>query len=116
GGTNARTVITGFVVGAVYKTLYYGAKLWKETIAFSLYRPVMDETGKKVVGFKGFVGGLLAIEISPELLGVGYIIGPRVAGVTFAGGVLSYLILIPAIKFFGVGLNLPFAGADPSAL
>jgi len=36
-----------------------------------------------------------------EYLGVGYIIGPRVAGTIFAGGVLSWLVLMPAIKFFG---------------
>ncbi|HYL04429.1 MAG TPA: OPT/YSL family transporter, partial [Thermoanaerobaculia bacterium] len=40
-------------------------------------------------------------EISPELLGVGYIIGPRVGSIMCAGGVLAYLVLIPAIKFFG---------------
>ena len=42
-------------------------------------------------------------EISPELLGVGYIIGPRIASIMCAGGVLAYLVLIPAIKFFGAG-------------
>src|SRR5690606_18149052 len=50
---------------------------------------------------KGYVGGSVSMEVSPELLGVGYIIGPRVAGITFAGGVLSYLVLIPLITFFG---------------
>ena len=47
----------------------------------------------------------LSAEISPELLGVGYIIGPRVASVMCAGGVLAYLVLIPAIKFFGGGMT-----------
>src|SRR4029079_11678138 len=42
-------------------------------------------------------------EISPALLGVGYIIGPRIASIMCAGGVLAYLVLIPAIKFFGEG-------------
>ena len=46
-------------------------------------------------------GGSVAAEISPELLGVGYIIGPRIASIMCAGGVLAYLVLIPAIKFFG---------------
>src|SRR6266516_3526240 len=41
------------------------------------------------------------MEISPELLGVGYIIGPRIAAIMCAGGVLAYLVLIPLIKFFG---------------
>src|SRR5205085_12165131 len=39
--------------------------------------------------------------ITPEYLGVGYIIGPRIAGVLVAGGVLSYLVLIPLIAFIG---------------
>src|SRR6185437_12115280 len=43
----------------------------------------------------------IAAEISPELLGVGYIIGPRIAATMAAGGVLAYLVLIPAIQFFG---------------
>ena len=43
------------------------------------------------------------MEISPELLGVGYIIGPRIGSIMCAGGVLSYLVLIPMIKFFGEG-------------
>ena len=46
-------------------------------------------------------------EVSPELTGVGYIIGPRVGGYLFAGGVLSFFVLIPAIKLFGAGLTAP---------
>src|SRR5215212_848304 len=42
-----------------------------------------------------------------ELMGVGYIIGPRIAGYLFAGGTLAYLVLIPAIKLFGAGLTKP---------
>src|SRR5262249_52325784 len=44
---------------------------------------------------------------SPELLGVGYIIGPRIASIMLAGGALSYLVFIPAIKIFGDGLTTP---------
>ncbi len=49
------------------------------------------------------------VDISPELLGVGYIIGPRIGSIMCAGGVLSYLVLIPMIKFFGQGLSGPLA-------
>ena len=52
-----------------------------------------------------FEAGSISAEISPELLGVGYIIGPRIASIMCAGGVLAYLVLIPAIKFFGDGLD-----------
>ncbi|ATB47694.1 OPT family oligopeptide transporter [Corallococcus macrosporus] len=92
GGTNARTVITGFIVGGVYKLAYSGMKLFREVLSTPL---------------KGLKSATLSTEVSPELLGVGYIIGPRVAAITFAGGVLSYLILIPAISFFGGGLETP---------
>ena len=46
-------------------------------------------------------GGSISAEISPELLGVGYIIGPKIAATMCAGGVLAYLVLIPMIEFFG---------------
>jgi len=92
GGTNARTVIIGFIVGGIYKFAYSGMKLFREVLSTPL---------------KGLKSATLSTEVSPELLGVGYIIGPRVAAITFAGGVLSYLILIPAISFFGSGLNEP---------
>ncbi|MBX7116099.1 MAG: oligopeptide transporter, OPT family [Myxococcaceae bacterium] len=101
GGTNARTVLIGFLVGGLYKLGYSGLKLWRETVEMTL--SVKDAVTQKV---SGYVGGSIATETSPELLGVGYIIGPRVAGITFAGGVLSYLVLIPAIKFFASGLSL----------
>jgi putative OPT family oligopeptide transporter len=53
--------------------------------------------------------GTINGEITPELLGVGYIIGPRIAGVMVAGGVLSWLVLIPLITLIGEGLTVPFA-------
>ena len=66
-------------------------------------------------------GGSISAEISPELLGVGYIIGPRIASIMMAGGVLSCLVLTPLIKFFGEGLNVvlppgtkPIADMSPS--
>src|SRR5260370_19154354 len=58
-----------------------------------------------------FDGGSVASEISPELLGVGYIIGPRIGSIMCAGGVLAYLVLIPAIKYFGPGLTAPLEPA-----
>ena len=46
-------------------------------------------------------GAAIRADATPEYLGVGYIIGPRVAGVIFAGGVFSWLVIMPAIYFFG---------------
>jgi len=90
GGAHARTVFLGFAVGAVYKFLNAGLKLWS------------DVPSRLLTFFKG---GSVAAEVTPELLGVGYIIGPRISATLFAGGIVSYLILIPAIKIFGEGLN-----------
>lgn len=92
GGTKAKLVFGGFFIGAIYKFLYAGLKLWKEV-------------PEKI--FKFYDGGSFSGELSPELLGVGYIIGPRVASIMMSGGVLSYLVLIPAIKIFGSALQEP---------
>src|SRR6266513_3763497 len=56
-----------------------------------------------------FKSGSISATIAPALLGVGYIIGPRIASIMCAGGVLAYLVLIPAIKYFGAGLAGPLA-------
>jgi len=50
---------------------------------------------------KWLPGASLRANVTPEYLGVGYIIGPRIAGVMFAGGVFSWLLMMPAIQFFG---------------
>lgn len=93
--TGALTIFTGFGIGLIYKTAMAAFKGWKDTPT-------------KVFGAP-FQAGSVAAEISPELLGVGYIIGPRIASIMAAGGVLSFLVLIPAIKFFGSGMATPLA-------
>jgi putative OPT family oligopeptide transporter len=92
GGTSAIKVFTGFFAGLGYKFLNAGSMLWPTEISKSL-------------GF--FKGATVASEVSPELLGVGYIIGPRIASIMVAGGVLSSFVLIPAIVLFGEGLTVP---------
>jgi putative OPT family oligopeptide transporter len=89
-GLGAKTIFTGFGLGIVYKTAMSAFRTWKEIPA-------------KVFG-EPFAAGSVAAEISPELLGVGYIIGPRIASIMCAGGVLAALVLVPAIKFFGEGV------------
>ncbi len=90
GGSDAKTVFLGFGIGLVYKFLMSGLKFWKEIPA-------------KVLSW--YQGARVAAEISPELLGVGYIIGPRVASYMLGGGVIAALVLTPLIKFFGAGLT-----------
>jgi putative OPT family oligopeptide transporter len=98
-GVQARTVFMGFGLGALYKFLNGGVHLWAEVPAKILQRTL--PTGKTEL-----IGEIQA-EISPELTGVGYIIGPKIGGYLFAGGMLSFFVLIPAIKLFGAGLTAP---------
>ena len=93
--TGGKTIISGFGIGFLYYGIEQIFKTWKEYPA-------------KVFG-KPFEGGSISIENNPALLGVGYIIGPRIASIMVAGGVLAYLVLIPAIKYFGGGWVTPLA-------
>ena len=56
----------------------------------------------------------LSVEVYPALIGVGYICGPRISSYMFAGGVLGWFVLIPAIVFFG-GNSTLFPGTQPIA-
>lgn len=97
-GVQAKTVFMGFGLGAIYKFIVSGMHLWWEVPVHAFTR------GKELFGE-------IQAEISPELTGVGYIIGPKISGYLFAGGMLSFFVLIPAIKFFGAGLTTPIAPA-----
>ncbi len=92
---SARTIFIGFGIGLAYKSVMVALKGWKEVAGYTFS--------------KGFKGASVATEVSPELLGVGYIIGPRIASIMCAGGVLAYLVLIPLIKFLGDALATPLA-------
>jgi putative OPT family oligopeptide transporter len=89
GGSSAKTVFIGFGIAAVYQFLWQGLNLWKEVVRRSL---------------SWFKGASPALEVNPALLGVGYIIGPRIASIMVAGGVLAAFVLTPAIRLFGDGL------------
>jgi putative OPT family oligopeptide transporter len=106
---NAATIFTGFGIGAVYRSLMSALSLWKDT-------------PEKVFG-PPLKGGSISAEITPELLGVGYVIGPRIGSIMMAGGVLSALLLTPMIKFFGEGVvgalapgNKPIADMVPGEI
>jgi putative OPT family oligopeptide transporter len=91
----AKIIFGGFGLGLLYKVASISLKGWKDTSNFEFGAPLK--------------AGSIGAEISPELLGVGYIIGPRIAMTMAAGGVLSYLLLIPMIKFFGDLLTVPLS-------
>ena len=92
GGSFASRVFWGLGLGGAYTFLMATAQVWKQR---PLYEPAW------------LPGASFRAEITSEYLGVGYIIGPRIAGTIFAGGVFSWLVLMPAIKFFGEGLAEP---------
>jgi putative OPT family oligopeptide transporter len=89
--TGAKVIFGGFALGLLYKVLMVALKGWKDVPEEIFAAP--------------FKAGSISMEISPELLGVGYIIGPRIASIMGAGGVLAYLLLIPLIEFFGEHVN-----------
>ncbi|HEX8709782.1 MAG TPA: oligopeptide transporter, OPT family [Pyrinomonadaceae bacterium] len=93
--TGAKTILAGFGIGFLYQVAMGAFKGWRDTPEKVFNEP--------------FKAGSLSAEISPTLLGVGYIIGPRIASIMCAGGVLAYLVLIPAIKFFGSGMTTALA-------
>jgi putative OPT family oligopeptide transporter len=92
GGSNARTVFLGFGVGFLYQILMQGLKFWS------------SEWDAAITGIKGYTKAVVALEPAPALLGVGYIIGPRIASVMVGGGLLTALMLTPMIAYFGEGL------------
>ena len=96
GGTKAKLLFQGLGVGALYQALANGRglSLWNESPTASLPR-------------KAEIGG----DFTPELLGVGFIIGPRIAAIMFGGGALAWLILIPAINMWG-GSNVGTQSSD----
>jgi len=95
GGIHAKTVFQAFGIAFVYKFLMTALKVWREYPS-------------KVLG--SYQNAEVKVEVSPELLGVGYIIGPRIAGYLFAGGSLAYVVLMPAIKLFGSSMTEPMFG------
>src|SRR5687767_13111935 len=104
GGALAKTVFMGLGVGAVWKSLSWIVQAFPTTIGRSLSR-----TGT-------FPNATLNVDISPEYMGVGYVIGPRIAGVMFAGGVLSWLVLLPLLSIMGNYMTVPFPPVPASGL
>ena len=85
--SGGRVIFSGVGIGFLYQAAMGAFKMWKDTPQKIFAAP--------------FKGGSISATIEPALLGVGYIIGPRIGSIMCAGGVLAYLVLIPAIKFFG---------------
>ncbi|HEY7326020.1 MAG TPA: oligopeptide transporter, OPT family [Gemmataceae bacterium] len=109
GGATARMVFIGFGIAAVHKFLTKACKLWADEPAQHLYKV---ENGVK----HGLPGAEISGELAPELLGVGYLIGPRIASLMIAGAILSYFVLGPLIATFGEQLPKPVSPADKTLI
>ncbi|HEX7961584.1 MAG TPA: oligopeptide transporter, OPT family [Terriglobales bacterium] len=101
GGSFASRVFWGLGLGSLY-TLFQNENLFAAWPSTPAWNP------------KGFPGASIRANTTSEYLGVGYIIGPRISGVIFAGGVFAWLVIMPAIKFFGSQLPGPlYPGTVP---
>ena len=96
GGANASTVFAGMGFAALFKFIIDGLKL------------VSGEVSASVKGFAGEIG----TQIYPAVMSVGYICGARIASFMFAGGIVSWLVLIPMIVLFGSEMIL-YPGTAP---
>lgn len=95
GGDQARLLFTGMGIGALYQGLQKWLHFWSEEPDIPINAP----------GYRTSFGGSL----TPELLGVGFIIGPRVAAVMMAGGAVGWLVIIPLLYLFGENSATPIA-------
>ncbi len=96
GGSSASTVFAGMGFAALFKFIIDGLKV------------VSGEISASVRGFAGEIG----TQIYPAVMSVGYICGARISSYMFAGGVLSWLVLIPIIVLFGADIVL-YPGTEP---
>jgi putative OPT family oligopeptide transporter len=102
GGKLAGMVFAGLGIGALWKSLSW---------IFNLFLTELDYSTPRT---SQFPNATLNIDISPEYMGVGYVIGPRIAGTMFAGGVLSWLMVLPLLTILGAYIPVPFPPIHPN--
>src|SRR6058998_1754068 len=102
GGKLAAMVFSGLGVRALWKALSW---------VFNIFLTELDYSSPRG---SQFPNATLNIDISPEYMGVGYVIGPRIAGTMFAGGVLSWLVLLPLLSILGAYIPVPFPPIHPN--
>jgi putative OPT family oligopeptide transporter len=104
GGALAVTVFAGLGIGMVWKGLSWILQVARTAVGYTMARGSF------------FPNATITVDISPEYMGVGYVIGPRIAGVMFAGGVLSWLVLLPLLTILGQYIPVPFPPVPASGL
>ncbi|MBM3818616.1 MAG: oligopeptide transporter, OPT family [Acidimicrobiia bacterium] len=102
GGKMASLVFGGLGIGALWKSLSWTFGLFRTDVGYSMPRTSQ------------FPNATLDVDISPEYLGVGYVIGPRIAGTMVAGGVLAWLVLLPLLSILGRFITEPFPPIHPN--
>jgi putative OPT family oligopeptide transporter len=117
GGSFASRVFLGLGMGGLY-ALFQNENLLALFPGTPNWSPNFDPNGQQILK-----GAAVRADVTPEYLGVGYIIGLRVSAIMLAGGVFSWLVLMPAIVFFGKHLSgplypgtIPISQMDPSSL
>ena len=106
GGSFASRIFLGLGLGGLY-TLFQNDNLFAAWPGTPDYQP---DLGAQHI----LKGAAIRADATPEYLGVGYIIGPKVAGIMFAGGCVSWLVLMPLIHFFGASIGHPvYPGTIP---
>ena len=99
GGSKAGIVFAGLGISALYKFITDGLKVFP------------SEIGYDIASYKGSSVG---IQVLPALAGVGYICGTKISSYLFAGGALSWFVIMPLIALFGANATI-FPGSDPIA-
>jgi putative OPT family oligopeptide transporter len=102
GGKLAGLVFSGLGIGALFKSF---------TNIFNIF---LAEVGYTAPRTSQFPNATVNVDLSPEYMGVGYVIGPRIAGTMVAGGVLSWLVLLPLLSLLGAAIPGPFPPIHPS--
>jgi putative OPT family oligopeptide transporter len=102
GGKLAGMVFAGLGIGALWKSLSW---------IFGLF---LTEIGYSTPRGSQFPNATLDLDVSPEYMGVGYVIGPRIAGAMVAGGVLSWLVLLPLLSILGAYIPVPLPPIHPN--
>jgi putative OPT family oligopeptide transporter len=103
GGSGAGSLFGGLLLGGLWAFLSSIGRMFSGEPGWAL--DTLSFRGAKAIPF--LKGGSIAFETNPVLMGTGYIIGWRTSFVMLAGGILSFLIFIPAIQYFGPELTSP---------
>ena len=88
GGQDSSVVFKGLGLASIYKFLANGLKVFPEGVSYE-------------ISTKNFGGTVLGFDALPALMGVGYIVGPKIDAIMLSGGILAWLVLMPLLHAFG---------------